>query len=337
MNDVQNNTSTEPVILTMDNVEDAILARWDDAEKLSEDSEEATSEVEEETIDDEGEEEATAEETDETDEDPENDDQTEDEEDTDEADYDDYVIDEDAEIEILVEGEVQRASIKSLKRLYGVEASLTRKSQEVASKRKEADDAISKSQVFFDQMLKKAQDRYKPYADVDMLVASKSMSTEDFAQLRKEATEAFQDLQFLNEEADTYFGELQKQQQAAVNEAAKECVKVLQDQIPDWSNEMYSDIRQYAISQGLPEDNVNQIVDPNVIMILNKSRLFDQGKKVATVKKKTAQKKVLRSKKSPPNEAIRRKANLAKQQEALRSSRDTDDIANVILSRWEAT
>ena len=48
-------------------------------------------------------------------------------------------------IDILVDGETQQASIKDLKRLYGQEASLTRKSQEVAAQRKEAEDNIGKT------------------------------------------------------------------------------------------------------------------------------------------------------------------------------------------------
>ena len=39
------------------------------------------------------------------------------------------------------------------------------------------------------------------------MVASKSMTTEDFAQLRKEAQEAKHNLKFLTEEADAYFGD----------------------------------------------------------------------------------------------------------------------------------
>ena len=54
-------------------------------------------------------------------------------------------------------------------------------------------------------------------------------------------------------------------------------MKVLQDAIPDWSNETYSDIRSYAVAQGLPEEQVNVIVDPAVIQIINKARLFDQA------------------------------------------------------------
>ena len=50
------------------------------------------------------------------------------------------------------------------------------------------------------------------------------------------------------------------------------------------SNAMYDEIRQYSVSEGLPEQMVNTIVDPVVIKLLNKARLYDQGKKVATKK-----------------------------------------------------
>ena len=191
---------------------------------------------------------------------------------------------------------------KTLKRLFGQEQSLTRKSQAVAQQRKQAEDALQKTDAVLQAMLQKAEERYKPYSEVDMLVASKTMDDADFAALRKEAQLAHDDVRFLKEEADNFYGEIQQQQQAAQKEAAREAVKVLQENIPEWSNEMYNDIRGYAIAQGLPEDQVNTIVDPIVIQILNKSRLYDQGKRVATVKKKAAtKKKVLRSQKAPPD------------------------------------
>ena len=78
-----------------------------------------------------------------------------------------------------------------------------------------------------------------------MLVASRSMETEDFAQLRKEARQTKDDLTFLKEEADSYLGEMARQQQQALQAQAQECVKVLQDEIPEWSNELYNDIHAY--------------------------------------------------------------------------------------------
>ena len=244
----------------------------------------------------------------------------------------------DAEVEITVDGETHRASVADLKRLYGQEASLTRKSQAVSQQRKQAEDAMQRSDALLQAMLSRAEERFKPYSEVDMLLASKTMDAEDFAALRKEAQAASEDVRFLREEADSYYGELQQQHQAAQKQAATEAVKVLQEAIPDWSNETYADIRSYAVAQGLPEEQVNVIVDPAVIQIMNKARLFDQGKRVATVKKKAAtQKKVLRSKKSPPDAAVRRRADIDKQREALRHNRGTDleDIASVLMSRWE--
>ena len=333
MNNVQEDTSAR--VLDMDQVEDAILARWEDPgeDQASEDETEATSEIEEETVDEEGEEDET------TDIDDEEGDEDQDEE-TDESDEENETDEEaelsdETEVEILVDGEVRLASIKDLKRLYGQEQSLTRKSQEVAQQRKEANDTISKSNAIFEKLIADAQERYKPYQDVDMLLASKNMAAEDFALLRKEAQEAEQNLKFLTEEADSFFSEIQAQQQKQLQEAAKQCIEVLQEQIPEWSNQLYNDIRSYAITQGLPEDQVNSYVDPVVLTVLHKARLYDQGKKVATVKKKqTAQKKVLRSQKAPQSDASKRKSAANKQREALRSSRDVDDVASVILSRW---
>lgn len=348
MNNVQTHPQSEKrKPLNLDEAEDAILARWEDpqSKEASEDEQEAAQDTTEETdgvLELETEEDLTEVDLEE-DTDPEDDEENldEDEDSDDEGSDDDSskVMSDDAEVEILVDGETHRASVAELKRLYGQEASLTRKSQQVATQRKEAEQAIQKSDALFQAMLQKAEEQYEPYSKVDMLLASKTMDAEDFAALRKEAQAAYENVAFLREEADKFYGEIQQQQRAAHQQAAKEAVKVLQETIPDWSNELYSDIRSYAVSQGLPEDQVNNYVDPIVIQLLNKARLYDQGKRVATVKKKTAtQKKVLRSQKSPANEAMRRKADIDKQRQALRASRgtDIDDIASVLLSRWEA-
>ena len=342
MNNVQPETSL-PTALNTDDVPDAILARWEDADadQSSDDAEEASQLVEqEETID-----EVDLTEIDETEEDTE-DDETEleqdetDTEDTDEDSEEDalQLAGDDDVVEITVDGKVVQHSVGSLKRLAGQEASLTRKSQETASKRKEADDAINKNHTVFQALLAKAEEKYKPYSEVDMLLASKTMEADDFALLRKEAQDAGNELKFLQEEADKFYQDVQAQNQKAMQDAAKEAVEVLQNDIPDWSNDLYNDIRAYAIEQGMDEATVNTIVDPTAIKILHKARLFDQGKQVATVKKKTAaKKKVLRSTKAPEGDRVAKARRMKKAQEKLsmRGS-DTEDIADLLLSRWEA-
>lgn len=332
----------ERTALDTDDAANALLARWSDDENLSDESDEATVEDSDiETPDEELNEEETEVESDEDDEDLEEEDSTEEDGEAEEEDESEEVLDlsDDTNVDIVVDGETKQASIKSLKRLYGQEASLTRKSQELATQRKQADDAVGKSNVVLQRMLEKAQERFKPYQDVDMLVASKTMSNEDFALLRKEAQTAQQDLHFLQQEADQFYGHLKQQQQSVMQDQAKECVATLQEKMPNWNNKLYDDIRAYAVSTGLPEERVNQIVDPNVIMTLNKARLYDEGKKVATVKRKKATgKKSMRSKTSP---AVSKNALAAKKQKIARDKirasggNDFDDIASAILGRWE--
>jgi len=347
LDNVNQNSNTEAAH-TVDDAAEAILGSWEDAEKLSEEDQEApdetTSETEvEESVETEDEENL---ESDEDDEDPEQDDENQDEEEADDEEDDDdseeeeteevQVLDENALVEITVDGEVKQASVKDLKRLYGQEASLTRKSQEMASQRKLADEQLQKADAQLQALLGRAEERYKPYAEVDMLVASKQMSNDDFTALRTEARQAEEDLKFLREEADQFYGYVGEQQSKQLQEQAKDCVKVLQQEIPDWSNALYNDIRTYAVSQGLPEDQVNQYADPNVIMLLNKARMFDQTTKVATVKKAKAAKKVLRSKKAPPNNSELKRQTQQKKLDQLRAnSGDLDNIADVIMSNWD--
>ena len=353
MTDVQAHEEPQPRSLDSDDAADAILSRWEDGETLSDEDQEATDEPREEDEDE------TSEDQSEIQDD--NDEQTEDEDDEDpdqeeseepETDEEDEVelsgIDDDTQVEIIVDGETQRVSIAALKRLHGQEASLTRKSQDLAATRKQADAALQKADISYQKLLQRAEARAKPYSEVDMLVASRQMDADDFAKLRAEAKDAEDNLKFLKEEADAFYRDAQDQQKVLHQQAASECVKVLQSQMPDWGNDLYNDIRSYAVSQGLPQEQVDQYVDPQVIMLLNKARLYDQTKATAETKKAKSKvirakdgnkgKKILRSTKSPVSDdsAVRR---AKKAQQMLRSNPsrngDADDIAEALLARWE--
>ena len=348
MNNEQN-VNSEPQALDVDDAADAILGRWDDGETLSEvEVEDATSEdlaeteVDEDEIDDE------EDDQDELDlEDP-DEDETTDEDVDDDIDEDDEEDDEplaasdDQIVDIAVNGESKQVSVKDLKRLYGQEASLTKKSQDLATQRKQSEEQLAQTQMSYQKLLERAEARYKPYADIDMLVASREMDAETFSQLRQDAKQAEDDLKFLQEESGQLVSQAQQQHQQATREAAADCVKVLQEQLPDWGNELYSDIRDYAVKSGLPKDQVDQYTDPQVIMLINKARLYDQSKQSANSKKAKAKlkkskngKKVLSSKKAPPSKKTIQKANQQKQMDMLSGAKDLDDIADALMSRWE--
>tara|TARA_R110000765_G_scaffold409512_1_gene507770 strand:- start:325 stop:1377 length:1053 start_codon:yes stop_codon:yes gene_type:complete len=349
MNDNEQNVNSEPKALDIDDAAEAILGRWDDGETLSEVDEDATSEDLEETEvtedelddeeDDEGEDNLDDPETDELDDDDETDEDEDEEEDDDEplAASDDQVVD------ISVNGESKKVSVKDLKRLYGQEASLTKKSQDLANQRKQSEEQLAQTHMSYQKLMERAEARYKPYADIDMLVASREMDAETFSQLRQDAKQAEDDLKFLQEESGQLVSQAQQNHQQATKEAAADCVKVLQEQLPDWGNELYTNIREYAVASGLPKDQVDQYTDPQVIMLINKARLYDQSKQSAKSKKakakltksKSGKTKVLSSKKAPPSKKSIQKANQQKQMDMLSGAKDLDDIAEALMSRWE--
>ena len=349
MNDNEQNVNSEPKALDIDDAAEAILGRWDDGETLSEVDEDATSEDLEETEvtedelddeeDDEGEDNLDDPETDELD----DDDETDEDEDAEEDDDEPLAASDDQVVDISVNGESKKVSVKDLKRLYGQEASLTKKSQDLANQRKQSEEQLAQTHMSYQKLMERAEARYKPYADIDMLVASREMDAETFSQLRQDAKQAEDDLKFLQEESGQLVSQAQQQHQQATREAAADCVKVLQEQLPDWGNELYADIRDYAVKSGLPKDQVDQYTDPQVIMLINKARLYDQSKQSANSKKakakltksKSGKTKVLSSKKAPPSKKSIQKANQQKQMDMLSGAKDLDDIAEALMSRWE--
>ena len=348
MNNEQN-VNSEPQALDIDEAAEAILGRWDDGETLSEvEVEDATSEdsnetgVTEDELDDEEDDQDDLELEDPDEDETEDDDDETDEDEDDDEDDEPLAASDDQVVDIAVNGESKQVSVKDLKRLYGQEASLTKKSQDLATQRKQSEQQLAITQMSYQKLLERAEARHKPYADIDMLVASREMDAETFTQLRQDAKQAEDDLKFLQEESGQLVSQAQQQHQQATREAAADCVKVLQEQLPDWGNELYSDIRDYAVKSGLPKDQVDQYTDPQVIMLINKARLYDQSKQSANSKKAKAKlkksksgKKVLSSKKSPPTKKSIQKANQQKQIDMLSGAKDLDDIADALMSRWE--
>ena len=352
-NNVQNDNS-QPQNLDVDEAAEAILGRWDDGETLSEVDEDATSEdlnetevtedgLDNEDTEEDDESEDNLDDPDDTDELDDEDGETDEDEDDEEDDEEPLAASDDQIVDINVNGESKQVSVKDLKRLYGQEASLTKKSQDLANQRKQSDESLAQTQLSYQKLLERAEARFKPYADIDMLVASRQMDPDTFAQLRQDAKQAEEDLTFLKEESNTLVSQQQQQFAEQSKEAAANCVKVLQEQLPDWGNELYSDIRNYAVKSGLPQEQVDQYTDPQVIMLINKARLYDQSKQSAKSKKakakltksKSGKTKVLSSRKAP----ISKEASAERKRQAaiknLHGHSDLDDIASALMSGWK--
>ena len=154
------------------------MTKWTDVEKPSEETEtkakEQILEKEEETTETEPEiEEQTEDQIDVEEEiedlDTETEDGDEDEVDTedDEDSKDEKVLTEDALVEVKVGEETNQVSVKELTRLYGQEKSLTQKSQQLSSQKKQVEQDGLKYASALENLVKRAEERWKPYSEVD--------------------------------------------------------------------------------------------------------------------------------------------------------------------------
>jgi uncharacterized coiled-coil protein SlyX len=321
---------------------DQFLSRWseeDPAEQASEDPEdEDLADEEDEPVEQEEADEGS-EEADDTDADPQDEDDAEAEE-ADEGGEEEEakpkkgkVLDDDAKVKLTVDDEELEVSVKDLKRLYGQEAALTKKSQAVAEQRKTVEEANQKAAAQLDRLHQKAMARWEPYSKIDMLVASKQLDAESFAALRAEATAAYEEVRFITQEVDQFVAHTNDQRQKQMKAAAAESVKYLTDNVTGWNPKTYEDVRQYAVSKGMPEHIVNGVVDKFALEMMYKAMQFDKAKAVVTKKVNKTPAKVLKTTKTVATSA-NKVDKAAKLKQRLAQSGSTDDAADLFMARW---
>jgi len=221
-------------------------------------------------------------------------------------------LSDDRKLKVPVDGEEIEVTLGSLKRLAGQEAALTRKSQEVATARKTLDETATTHIAALDKLLERARQRYEPYSKIDFLVASKdpNVSGEELAAVRQAAVAAYEDVQFLEQELGAFSQQLTMRKHAELAAQAKETLKSLSDPekgIPGFNQQLYTDMRSYAIEQGIPAQVIDQTVDELSLRLLHKAMLYDKGAKKVKEEKPESKKPPKRIVKSTSNPEVARK------------------------------
>lgn len=331
----------------------AFLAKWKDAETPSNpeenenDEEERADDSEREApeSDERGDDDESAGEADETDSNEEDEESETEEEEDDESAVKTIIDSDDAVVKIKVDGEEVEASIKDLKRLYGQEASLTRKSQEASAIKKQAEEAGAYHVAGLEALYQRAIEAAKPYQNINFLALAKdpNVSKEEIEALSSVAQSAFDNVRYLETELQNVTKFAQEQRQTKLVEQARETHRLLSDPntgIEGWGEPLYNEIRDFAVRQGLDAGIVNEIVDPVGIKILHMAMKYAKGvqavktpKKGPTKVDKTPKKIV----KGAPQEVVRKnKSNKASDAaKRLRASGSEDDAAAAFLARWE--
>lgn len=300
----------------IDEVADAFLKAQADPAEVSEDQE---TEAEEEAIVEEEAKEIVEEETD------------EDSSDEGEESPAPLVADDEAEVTVSVDGVEHKIAVKDLKRLYGQEASLTTKSQALANQRRALDD----QGLYVANLLKSRYDaavtKAAKYKDVDLYQAAATLDPEEFQVLRAAKEGAESEVKALETEAKDFLTKTAETRKTVLREQAKEARKELLKHIPEWNDNLYNEVRTYAVAQGMDADVVNEIVDPAAILMINKARQFDalQAKKTTVTKKVTASPKKLIKKSAS---AERDAPNVTALRRAAQIDGDVDSVADLFLA-----
>ena len=100
-----------------------------------------------------------------------------------------------------------------------------------------------------------AQVRY--YDQINLDAAAQYMVPEEFEQLAHDINNASEYLRLIKEEAADY------------------CVWELSQQIDNWGDDLYDAIRHYATSAGFPRQQVDNCVNPQMIMVWHRAMLVD--------------------------------------------------------------
>ena len=247
-----------------------------------------------------------------------------------------YIEDDESVVKVSVDGQEMEVSVKDLKRLAGQEAALTRKSMELANRRKEAEEIGTYHAQGLHRLVQMAEEEYAPYADIDFNIAAKELTTEEYSALREEAMSKYQKYQFLTQELSQHQYQQSQHTAALMHQQAYATIQELSDPevgIKGWGPELYEEIGTYAISKGMRPEVFTNILDAPSLRILHDAYRLDRARNVATKKKAANPQSVLKSSAAPDASRFtgdKSKAALSK----LRSSGSRDDAVTALLSRW---
>lgn len=260
-----------------------------------------------------------------------------------------HVDDDEAYVKVKVGEEEREVPVKELKRLWGQEASLTRKSQEVAAERTKVQEEGQKHAAALNVLLERAKAKAEPYRNIDWMGLAKNpdISAEEASALRAEAQRAFEEEKFLGEELGTFVQALTQEQTKAIATQAKECNKALStpgtDDKPNphyiegWNEKVYDELRSFGVDMGLDKTLVNNLVDPAAFKLMHMAFQFHRGSsKVQTEKVNKAPKKIVKTTSSPS--ATRVPVEQKKKTEAMNAQRangNLENTTNAFLARLQ--
>lgn len=239
---------------------------------------------------------------------------------------------EESEATFEVDGESLTA--EELKLGYLRQSDYTKKTQAVAEQRKAFEAQSEQAEATMNALMSAAGADLSRFQNVDWEKAAID-SPEQYKQAKAAYEQAQSTYNLIKAQADQFQTQQQQQAEAAQKEAAKESLTVLKTNIPNWNNDLYYKIGEYAQGLGVSGEEFNKVSDHRLITALWKAMQFDQAKQVAAKKKvKPSATKTLSGSKADSTKAVESES-ARKTRERLRKTGTVDDAAAALLNRMQ--
>lgn len=221
-------------------------------------------------------------------------------------------LDLDAQVMVKIDGEETAVSFSDLIKGYSTEQSLSNKGRELGEARKELEaereaqlEEINKiGQASAAILLNDEQNYASQYHELEGKIkeARANGDTYELSELKDQREQAQQNYWEARRKREAIVNDIE-QQQNAINEkhwdeAVEQFNNSIQDYVAGFNEELATEIREFAISEGISEEVVDTIVDPVMVKFVNDYRLLKQGVTKGQAKRKSTPAKKLPVKKA---------------------------------------
>ena len=240
------------------------------------------------------------------------------------------------EPDVITEGTIEvdgeKLSVDEIKLGYMRQADYTKKTQAVAEQRKSAEEQTANYESTLSALLTASGADLSRFDNVDWEQAA-VQNPDQYKQAKAMYEQTKQTHDFIRAQANEHQQRSQAQQQTAMKENAKESLTVLKSTIPNWNNDLYYSIGEYATgSLGVTTEEFNEVHDHRMITALYKAMQFDRAKTETQKKVKATPKKTLSGKKAEPKD-LGKKDNYRKARDRLKKSGSMEDAVQALLNR----
>lgn len=226
----------------------------------------------------------------------------------------------------------ETVSVEELKLGYLRQSDYTRKTQNIATAKRDLETKSAEADATMNALMSAAGADLSRFEGVNW--EQVAIDTPDQYKQAKAAYEQTQSTyNYIKAQADQFQAQQQQQTDAANKEAAANSLTVLKTNIPNWNNDLYYKIGEYALELGVSGDEFNKVSDHRLITALWKAMQFDQAKTVTAKKKiKPSATKTLSGSKADSTKAVETESNRVTR-ERLKKTGSVNDAAAALLSR----